>query len=188
MTTETDIKPAKKTGGKASSFRSLLIFVFILTLAGGSWLYYTTLTQLQELAVEASHRLTDADASAQQIQTLQTLKAQLDQDSGLIKKAESVFSTPDTYQSQAIRDIRNYAGLAGINVKSTTFKEDTSTNSRSVVVAIESPTSYTGVIRFLRGIEGNIPKMEVSQLNLGRSSVGGDTILAEDITVIIHVR
>jgi len=186
---DTDIKPVRNSSGKATSFRSFLTLLFILTLSGGGWLYYTTLTQLQKLAVETSHRVIDADTSAKQIQTLQTLKAQLEQDSGIIKKAESIFSTTDNYQTQAIRDIRHYAELAGVNVKSTTFREDANANSsRSVLVTIESPASYSNIIRFLRGIEGNIPKMEVSQLNLGRSSVGGDTVLAEDISIIIHVK
>lgn len=178
----------KKAGMKASHLRSFLIFCFVVSLGAGAGLYYLNYFQIEELAIEMNHRVADADASTKQIQQLQILKSQIDRDENLITRANNLFAAPDTYQTQAIRDVRHYAALSGTNVTTTTFSDTPIQGARSFTVEIGSPTSYTNFIRFLRGIESNIPKMEVSKLSIGRASNGGDSVIVDNVIMIIHIK
>ncbi len=178
----------KKPGLRATSLRSFLAFCFVLSLGAGAAVYLLNFDRLENHAIEVSHRVADSKASADQIQTLQELERQIDKDSGLIKKADSVFATSSNYQSQAIRDIRHYAGLAGIGVTSTTFNDNSADSTRSFTLSLSSPASYRSFLRFLMAVETNIPKMEVTQLHISRAQTGGDEISLENIRMVIHVR
>lgn len=174
----------------AAQFRMLLILCFILTIAGSAGAYLLSLDYLKDYAKEVNMKVIDSEASTRQVQQLQVLESQVDQDDGLISRAGDIFATEGNFQSQAIRDVNRYAELAGLNVTTTTFRDNSPIpSSRTLVVDIQSPASYQGLIRFLRGVENNIPKMEVTELNISRTSSGaGDQVNIENITIAIHIR
>lgn len=189
-TKNTQVALKRQKPGKAAQLRGLLTLLFLLVIAGGAGLYYLSLDTLKEYATEVNNKVIDSEASAKQVQQLQTLESQLSQSDGLISKANDIFATEGNFQSQAIRDVRRYAQLTNLTIQTTTFNEDASTpNSRSFIVEIGSPASYQNFIRFLRGIENNIPKMEVTELKISRSTSGlNDQIDINGITMVIHVK
>lgn len=176
--------------GGAAKLRGLLTLLFILVIAGGVGLYFLSLDRLKDYAAEVSNKVIDSEASSKQVQQLQTLESQLSQSDGLISKASDIFATEGNFQSQAVRDIRRYAQLTNLTVRTTTFNESTSApNSRSFIVEIESPVPYQNFIRFLKGIENNIPKMEVSELKISRSASGASgQIDIDELTMVIYVK
>lgn len=182
-----EVKP--KATMKATSLRSVLAFVFVIVLLAGGAVFYFGFQEVTTYAVKVNHKLIDAEASSDRIAGLQLLKSQITQDEGLIKKADSIFATADNYQSQAIKDVERYAKLSKVSIASTTFDDgQLDATGRSFTVTLESPTSYSSLIRFLKGIEGNIPKLQVRQLIIGHSDQNPSQVTVNNIQITIAVR
>lgn len=174
---------------KPQTLRAILYVLFTIIVLGGGGLFYLGLEELKKYAVEVNHTVADAEASGNQVQALQSLKGQLSQSQSLIDKADQMFATPTNYQAQTISDIRNYAAKSGVVVSRTGFEDQTEGPTRTVTVNLRSPVSYGRLIQFLDGIEGNIPKMQVSNISLGHVGAnGGDVVNVDEIKIKIAVR
>ena len=168
--------------------RSILSFLLVVTVLVGGALFYFGLDMVRTYAVSVNQRLEDANASDKQVGQLQVLKNQLAQSESLIAKADKMFATPDTYQSQSLSDIQNYANKAGIQIASTGF-ENSENGSYTVVVKLTNPTSYSKLVQFLALTESNLPKMQVSSIALKHiPNSDGDTVETGDIKINISVR
>ena len=171
------------------ALRGILIALLIIVVAGGAGLFYLGTEEVRKFVVEVNHATADAEASRGQVKALQTLKNQLSQSESLIAKADQMFATPENYQSQAITDIRNYATSTGLIITKTSFDEQTTDSSRTMTVSLQSPVSYAKLIQFLDGIEGNIPKMQVSNINVGHVTSGGASMVSvQDIKITVSTR
>lgn len=180
---------AKQTSG-AQGLKGVLIVVMILVIIAFAGTFYLGLQTLRSYSTEVNHRLLDADASGEQIKELQLLKNQLAQSQALVDKANSLFATQDSYQSQALTDIQTHANRAGLTIASTQFDaNDNGLGTRIVTVKIAEPVSYSKFVTFLEGIESNLPKMQVSSVTLSHIAGGGnDAVAASDIKISISVR
>ena len=163
-----------KGGMKATSLRSLLIFVIVLMIAAIAGGFYYGLQQVRTFAVTVSHTTADANASDQQILELQELKNALSERESLVTKANQVFSSEANYQSQALRDVQRYASAYGMTIENTNFEEGAngSSASRDFTITLASPSSYTGLLKFLNAIEGNLPKMQITSISFERPENG----------------
>jgi len=190
----------KKSSLTATSLRSLLFFLMVLTVGGVVAGFYFGLERVKEHAVEVSHTVADADASGKRVDELQRLKVALAQSESLVEKANKIFTTEDQYQSQALKDVQKYANDTGITISNTTFDTGTVTpdesdptqptsSSHSIVLTLDSPVSYAKLIQFLTLVEGNLPKMQVTSIDLQRpGSVSGDNVTTDTITIAISAR
>lgn len=178
-----------KNAFKPQTLRSILYVLFTVIVIGGAGLFYLGLEELKKYAIEVNHTVADATASGNQVQALQNLKGQLSQSQQLIDKANQMFATPANYQAQTIGDIRNYAAKSGVVVSRTDFDGQTEGPTRTVTVNLRSPVSYSKLIQFLDGIEGNIPKMQVSYISLGHvDKAKGDVVNVDEIKIQVAVR
>ncbi len=183
-----------KKSMRASSTRSLLIFLVILLFAATGVGFYFAFQQVRAYAVTVSHATVDADASGKQIEELQTLKQELADREQLVTKANKLFATQDNYQAQALKDVQKYAQTYGLTVLNTKFESATDgpadTNTGNVfVISLQSPVSYAKLLQFLDAIEGNLPKMQITSISLGH--VTGDTagnVSTDDIKIGIATR
>ena len=171
------------------ALRGVLLVILIAIMSGGAGLFYIGLNQLREYAVEVNHTAADAQASDTQVQSLQKLKDQLAKSQALVAKANQLFATPESYQSQAVTDINTYASVAGLTVTKTSFDVPTPGENPVVTVSLKAPVSYAKLINFLSGIEGNLPKMQVTSINLSHVNGGGsDSVAVDDIKIAIATR
>ncbi|MFZ3016595.1 MAG: hypothetical protein WA041_02755 [Candidatus Microsaccharimonas sp.] len=175
---------------KATSTRTFLIFLFIVTLGAAVGGFYLVFEQIKAYAIEVSHSVTDADASGGQIAELQALKQELADREQLVDKANKLFATPDNYQSQSLKDVQKYAQTYGMTILNTKFESTTDgANGNIFVITLQSPVSYTKLLQFLDAIEGNLPKMQVTSVSLGRTSSGSaGEVTTEDIKIGISTR
>lgn len=180
------MKPAKKSF-KPQDLRTLLSVLLVLVLLGGGAAFYWGLGIVQQYATDVNHRLADADASGKQVDELRLLKNQLAQSNSLVEKANSLFATPNNYQSRALSDINRYASSAGLSIAKT--KVDDAPQSYAIIVSFKQPVSFKKLVTFLNNVERNLPKMQVSSLSLGPANGGGaDAVQTGDIKINISVR
>lgn len=183
---------------KAKSLQAVLSAGIVVALVGAAGLFYLGLEQVRTHAVEVSHAVTDAAASENQVSELQTLQTQLTERRALVDKANQIYATRDSWQAQALKDIQTYASRAGVDVTKTDFANNEQSAGTlpgggaagsTITVTLGSPTSYSKLLAFLDGIEGNIPKMQVSEISLKRDTGGAsDSIQIEPITIMVSTR
>lgn len=179
---------AKKSFTPQSLKVALLVTLFVIIATVGA-LFYFGLTSLKSYAIDVNHRLSDANASGEQIDGLQVLKNQLANSQMLIDKANQMVSTQDSYQAQALTDIRAIAKNAGVSVINTEFNNKDQTDEHSVTVSLDSPVSYKGLIRFFEGIESNLPKMQVISATVGHVEGGNaDSVTVDEIKIKLTVK
>jgi len=185
-----------KTSMKASSIQkllTLLIVILILVVGGG---FYLGVQQVKSVAVGVNHTAADAEASAENVEKLAELKRTLAQSETLVSKANKLFASDTTYQSQALKDVQKYANESGLTISNTNFDTaaaDTSgaftTPGKTFAITLQTPVSYKGLLRFLDAIEGSLPKMQVSSIRLAHPTTkGADNVVVGDITITVSTR
>jgi hypothetical protein len=178
----------------ATTTRNILAATLVIVIIGSAVGFYFGLQMIKAYALEVSHTVTDSHASGQNIQELSKLQQQLAAGQGLVAKADALFSTSATYQTQALKDISKYASEAGISISSIDSAAPaagptTVAPNSSEVITIQSPVSYAKFIQFLDAIEGNLPKMQITGISIGRPAVpSGDLIKTDKITVTVSTR
>ena len=191
------MKKNKEKNSQATTTRNLLAFILVVVILGATAGFYYGLQIIKDYALEVTHAVADSNASTKNIDELGALKKQLADGEALVSKADNLFSTPDTYQTQALKDISKYAAEAGVTISSIdSATPDTSgnppssaTSSYSESITLQSPVSYTKLLKFLDAIEGNLPKMQITGVTLTRPSSGmSDQIATDKITITVAVR
>lgn len=177
----------------AVTIRNILATMLVIVIIGSAVGFYFGLQIIKSYALEVTHAVTDSHASGNSIGQLSQLQQQLTAGQGLVTKADQLFSTPATYQTQALKDISKYASNAGISISSIDSAAPGDANAAapaySEIITIQSPVSYAKFLQFLDAIEGNLPKMQITGISIGRPSVpSGDMITTDKITVTVSTR
>lgn len=178
---------------QATMTRNILASTLVIVIIGSVVGFYFGLQVIKAYALEVTHAVADSHASGHNIEELSKLQQQLAAGQGLVVKADALFSTPATYQTQALKDISKYAGEAGVSISSidsaTAASRAAVTPGYSEVITIQSPVSYAKFIRFLDAIEGNLPKMQITGITISRPTIpSGDLITTDKITVTVSTR
>jgi hypothetical protein len=184
----------KKTQAKkltATTMRNILAFLLVVIVLGSVAGFYFGLQLVKSYALDVSHTVSDSNASAKNVQELGQLKQQLVTGQALVSKADELFSTPDTYQTQALKDISKYAADSGISISSIDSSgsaQAATTPSYSETVALQSPVSYAKFLQFLDDIQGNLPKMQITGISIARpANPSGDQITTDKITITVSI-
>ena len=176
----------------------LLIGAIALLVIGagvGSWLMQSALSSQ---VVETDHAKIDADLSRTELQRSKTLQTYLDQNKAAIDKANTVVSETKTYQyqNQIVNDIESYASRAGVTILGYAFPLDTTAakpdttglKSVSATIALQTPVNYTSYLKFIKYIEQNITKMQITDLSLIPDPDNANNIKDTSITLKVYVR
>lgn len=176
----------------------LLISALILLVIGtgvGSWFMQSILVAQ---VIETDHVKIDAELSQTELQRSQTLQAYLETNRTAIEKANAIVSETKTYQyqNQIVNDIESYASKAGVVVLGYSFPQGTSTTtvdstglkSVSATLTLQTPVSYTGYLKFLKYIEQNVTKMQITNLSMAPDPDNANNIKDTAITLKVYVR
>lgn len=178
-----------KTSFTPQKLKSLLIFLLVVVILGGGALFYFGVQILQTYATEVNHRLIDAEASENEISRLKAMQGRLSESEALIAKADALFATNDSYQSEARQAVENYANQVGLSIDSVEVLDLNATGLYGVSVQFDNPTSYSKLVQFITLIQGNLPKMQLSSIDLkhipGSTS---DQVDSGKITISVAVR
>jgi len=189
-------KDQNKKTQAATTTRNLLAFLLVVVILGATAGFYYGLQIIKDYSLEVTHAVADSGASATNIDKLSQLKQQLAEGQALVAKADNLFSTPGTYQTQALKDISKYAGEAGVTISSIDSSSPENNNGQiipgsvySEVITLQSPVSYAKLLKLLDAIEGNLPKMQITGITITRpSSPSGDQVATDKITITVAVR
>ena len=174
----------------------LIIFLLAGIAVGGYFLHQ----QLSRYVLEVDHLKIDSDINEQGIANAQRLRTVLTENEDNVDRAASIVA--DTkyyqYQDQIVRDITSYASAANLTVLGFDFttaapgKTSTSTvkglKTINATISLQSPVPYTNYLKFLKLIERNLTKMQVTQLDISNNLKTPGGISSPVMMVEVYVR
>lgn len=185
----------KKSQMKATTLRGLLIFIAIILIGLCIAGFYFAQSWLSDYAKSVGQTVANSSATNNNVQSLKTLQASIAERQDALIKSSSLLSSPQNFQTQAVQDIGTYATAAGITVSNYAFAASTATPTTPtavkgsttptelVTLTVTSPMSYTKLLTFITEIEGNLPKMQVSSINLGRIPTSNGQVTVDGMVI-----
>lgn len=181
---------------KATTLTNILIGTILLIVAitiAANWQLQsmlsseiTTTNNLKRTASESSNNL----AKAKNLQTYMELnKADIARAASIVAEAKTY-----QYQNQIIEDVTRYAGMAGLSILEFNFPETkdsaqkTSLKSIRVDVTLKNPVEYTNLLRFLKYIEQNLTKMQISTISVTPNSDNPKLIDSPIVGLEVYVK
>lgn len=183
----------------ATKLRYILIGFIILLFGGfvaGAWWVENLLAAK---VIETDHARTDADMSATELQQLKQLQKQLAIEQDVISRAKQIAATSAQYQyqDQIINDVSDYAGRYGIGISNFDFSSTpgASTTTQTVngakkvafTVTLKGPLPYTTFLRFMRDLESNLTKIQVTSLTL-TPDVDPNSVTNPTLSLAVYVK
>ena len=160
--------------------------------------------QLRQLAIEANHKTVDANASQNNLTTLEKVQDILEKEKTVVERARSIVADSKSYQyqDQIITDLNGFAAKNGVSITNVNFSSTSGTTtpppstvapmsglkSTTVVVTLKTPVNYNNLLHFLASIEQNLTKMQVSKVTLSRGSATGTDINTDALTIEVYIR
>jgi type II secretory pathway pseudopilin PulG len=188
-----------------TNLRVMLSIGMFLIIAVAAILAGISYTGLRQVAVDVSHTTLDANASQNNLRTLQQVKEKLEEEKDIVERANSIVAESQSYQyqDQILADLNGYAARSGVTITNIDFSSTTTTTpttpatpalptpagvkSRSISVTLKNPIDYNSLLRFLNSIEQNLTKMQISKVSLATDeSTGG--VSTEALTIEVYVR
>jgi hypothetical protein len=191
----------------------MILSISLFLIAGiGAGLFYVANNELTSVAIDVSRAVSKANASSNNIQSLRTVQNELAKQKDAIARANNIAADSQSYnyQNQIISDLNTYAGRAGIGITNIDFSgAGGATSSTSptqvapgvamtapsglrtatVSVTLKNPVNYTRLLSFFNMIEQSVPKLQISKVNLTKSTDGGaDSISSDVLTIEVYIR
>lgn len=178
---------------QATTFRSILISVVVISLVVAGIGFYFGLSWLKTYAQEVNGVVKQAGQSGLSLGSLDGLQSDLAGRQEIIKKVNGMFAPANNFQSRAITDINTYASRNRISIADISLSATPDTanpNAASTLtVTFNTPPSYRDLLTFITHIQNNTPKMQVSEVNIGRIADGdGDKVKIESINIVVATR
>jgi hypothetical protein len=188
----------------ASTFRLILSASLVVITGIGITLFSLANDQLRSVATDVSHVVVDANASQDNLTTLEKIKKTLASEQDVVTRTNQIVAESKSYeyQDQIVTDLNGYASKAGITITNLDFSAGTAKtpaatatpaapvttsglHSTSVTVTIQNPVGYNQLLQFIKSLEQNLTKMQVSKVSLSRGEGGNITSDAFAIEVYI---
>lgn len=173
----------------------VLLVILMAGIATGSYFIHQ---KLSTYVVEVDHLKIDSEMNEQGIVNAQKLRIALNENRDSVTRAAAIVA--DTkyyeYQDQIVQDIGAYAAASNLTVLGFDFSTAASSKASSVkgiktmvaTISLKSPVSYNNYLRFLKLIERNLTKMQVTQLDISNDLKAPGAISSPVITLEVYVR
>jgi len=184
--------------------RNLLIVGIIIALGGVGALIYYASDFLEKEVTQTIHTGIDAELSHDDLARLKALEKTLKANSASVEKAAQIVSDSKQYQyqDQIVNDINAYAAQTGVSVTGYDFGNAFATTGRStqktpeikglksisVTLTLDSPMPYDSYLRFVKAIERNLTKMQVSGINITPDEKNIGDISNPSVILVVYVR
>lgn len=193
-----------------AKLRVMLVISMGLILVAGGVMFYFANTSLREVATSVSHKVADAEASRNNLANLKKIQKFLDEQKSTIDRVNSIVADSQSYQyqDQIIIDLNTYASEAGIVITNINFGAAEATaatapaasgqatapataaspvKSTSVSVSIQSPVDYVSLLRFVKLIEQNLTKMQISSISMSKGTANTE-VTTDTLNIEVYVR
>lgn len=182
-----------KSGQQATYLRNFLLIslsLVLIAMAGG---FYYVQDQLRTLSNNPVNSGTTVNMSSEQLIQLQTAVSSHKE---VTKKANSLIASSQDYQNQVMNDLNRYAAESGVGITSYKSADPKTTDLSGIAglapkfmsITLSNPVSYPGLIKFLRSIETNTPKMQLTGIGVSRTGRSNGAVNVDDLTIEVFTQ
>jgi TolA-binding protein len=196
----------------ATGLRVILSITLFLIVAVAITLFYFANAKLKDIAVEVSHTQVDSNASQNNVQSLQRIQQELTSQQATIDRTNNIVADSQSYQyqNQILSDLNDYAAQAGIKITNLDFGSTSTAatpapttpavpgatvappipagvKSTSVSVTLQNPIKYEALLTFIKSIEQNLTKMQISKVSLSKDA-SGSGVTSGALTIEVYIR
>lgn len=200
-----------KKGTLTATVLRLILTISLFAIGGiGVAVFSIADKTLKGTAVATSHSVADASASQNNLQNLQKLQQDLINKKDVVTRAESIVAESRSYQyqNQIINDLNGYASRAGLSIITIDFgaagtgagKATTPTTpapsttavngvkSTFVSITLKNPVDYINMLKFIKSIEQNLTKMQISSIGLSQSADGKPGVSSDVLSIEVYIK
>ena len=200
----------KKRQLTATGLRLILTIGLFGVAAIGIAVFSIADKMLRNTATATSHSVADASASQNNLQNLQKLQQDLIQKQDVVQRAASIVADSKSYeyQNQIINDLNDYASRAGLSIVSINFDTGAASGttkpggpsatpapttvvggvkSTSASITLKNPVDYVSMLKFIKSIEQNLTKMQISSIGLSQGA-DGKGVTSDTLNIEVYIK
>lgn len=182
----------------------VLIGSIVLLVGAAGVGYYYGSKFLKDMAQRTDHAKTDATIAAENLAQLQRLETEMKKKQEVILRAQQIVaqSSQYRYQDQIVQDINTFAGRADVAVTGYDFGDPSKTKSSSeqsvpnikglklitANIQLATPVNFDNFLRFLKAIEQNLTKMQITGVNMTPDTENVNAISNPTVGLQIYIR
>lgn len=200
-----------------TTLRLILSIGIVLSVAAAATIFITASARLKETATAVSHKVADAEASQNSLTNLKKIEKFLAENQTTITRANDIVAESKSYeyQDQIINDLKTYAASADMTITNFDFSAgNTATaapasgtaaptavtdpaaaaapapsgvKSTTVSVSLGAPLKYENLLRFVKAIEQNLTKMQISAITLSKGTTSNE-VTTDTLTLEVYIR
>lgn len=183
---------------RATTLRITMTVFLLLMLATASIGFYFAMNYIQKY-LQVSDKSTSVQANVSR-QEISAIEKKLDDLKTTITKTSDIIISRDSYQSQALVDIKKYAADSGVTLSGdlSFARPSAEVNellifsgaslTSPVVVTLNNPVEFSSFIKFIRLIESNLPKMQISNIKITRVDNSDTTITVDPMLIEVYTK
>lgn len=150
---------------------------------------------------EVDHLKIDNELTEKKVARAKNLAVTLSKNEDSAKRAAAIVADSKTYeyQNQIVEDLSSYASAAGLTILGFNFASDsdpTASSTKKVAglntvtanITLKNPVPYNNYLRFLKLIERNLTKMQVTKLDIAADLKSPGTINSPSLGVEVYVK
>ena len=178
-----------------------LITLIVLLIGAIVGIFFLAQTVMSQKALSTDHYRTDAELAQEEIVRLKQLETILKNEQVTIQKTARIVAQSQEYQfqDQVINDVTAYAKRNNIEVISFDFgmkpgaapqgvASGSAQQKTIVTVQLSNDIPYDSFLRFLRSLEQNITKMQLTGIALQPNPTRSNVVLAPTIELEVFLR
>ncbi len=187
------------SGMKATSLTKLLIgiilLIAVLTITA-NWYLQDRLSSEIQTTNSMKYEASMSDSNLSKAKALQTYMTSHADD---VKRASEVVAESQTYtyQNQIITDLTSYASATGVAILEFSFPDKSASGQKkasgtlksvSVEITLQKPLGYTNFISFLKYIEQNRTKMQITDISIATNKDNPRLIDSPTVGLEVYVK
>jgi hypothetical protein len=171
----------KESRMKATSLRTVLIIAIVAIIGLSATGFYFALGFLSSLETKVDNTTTTTIAT-----------------SNSNDKTNNIIASSKDFKNQITQDINKYASNANISIDNIDFEQSidatkslppiSGLQSKHATVTFKNPVVFTNLIQFLKSVENNLPKMQLTGIDITRTTGSNDSVTVKPLTIEFYIR
>lgn len=187
----------KKNQFKATTLRMILLTATLIISVVSVGGFYVTQGLLKKLA-EQHNKSFDTTSSAKSNIPIGKLQSDIANNQEIIDRIDNVYMSKHDYQSKTIDDLKKYASVSNVSISDYSFEKASSKDSKTeqssesienkLTITITNPIKFSNLIKFIKGIETNSPKMQLTGIDISQVVGQKEMVNVKPLTIKVYTK
>lgn len=190
---------AKKSKLTAVSLRKFMTFAIFLIIVLSAVGFYFAQDWIGKYAAQVDQTTSGSSVSGSSPQALTKIQEEITENQASGNKASSLIASSQDPQSQVIKDLNKYASATGISIAGYNLSQPATAGinasatipglkSSFITITLNNPIPMKKLLQFFKLVENNLPKMQITGINISSPSASGDDVTIDPLTIEVFTK